>query len=220
MAQTVVKVKICGIRTLEEAKAAVDAGADYLGFNFWPGSSRFIGVEAASKIIDTLRPFDSSIGVFVNEPPGRIREAAQLAGLVAVQLHGDETPQFCAELEGISVIKALRICDRFDPAIIREFRVDSVLLDSRVKGSYGGTGQRFDWQMAIEAKRYAPIFLAGGITIENVEEAIVSVRPACIDVCSGVEAEPGRKDFLKVRAFLREAARVNKKLLETGEILS
>lgn len=217
MAQAVVKVKICGIRTLEEAMTAVDAGADYLGFNFWPRSRRFVSVEAASRIIDKLPPFVSSVGVFVNESPGRILETAEQTGLSAVQLHGDETPQFCAGLEGIPVIKALRISDGFDPATIKEFRVDSVLLDSQVKGSYGGTGQRFDWQLAIEAKRYARVFLAGGITIENVGEAILSVRPACIDVCSGVESEPGRKDLIKLRDFLREAARANMKLREDEE---
>lgn len=217
MSQGRVKVKICGIRTLEEARAAVDAGADYLGFNFWPASRRYVSVETANSIICELPPFVSSIGVFVNESASRIREVARLAGLRAVQLHGDETPEFCAGLEGINRIKAVRIGSGFDPAIIKEYPVDSVLLDSQVRGSYGGTGRSFDWRLAIEAKRYASVFLAGGITIENVGEAILSVRPACIDVCSGVEAEPGRKDLEKVRDFMREAARANKRLRETEE---
>jgi phosphoribosylanthranilate isomerase len=204
-----VKVKICGVRTLEEAQAAVDAGADALGFNFWPPSARYIEPHAAREVITGITPTVCTVGVFVNEEANRIVDIASELGLSAVQLHGDESPEFCEGLASIKTIKAIRVGRDFDLSVIENYRVNMVLLDPSIEGSYGGTGQRFDWRIAIEAKRLAPIILAGGLTAENVWDAITQVRPAAIDVCSGVEAEPGRKDLDKLRAFMAVAAQAN-----------
>jgi phosphoribosylanthranilate isomerase len=210
---TRVKVKICGVRTLEEAQAAVDAGADALGFNFWPPSARYIEPHAAREVITGITPTVCTVGVFVNEEANRIVDIASELGLSAVQLHGDESPEFCGRLGSIKTIKAIRVGQDFDLSVIETYRVSMVLLDSSSEGSYGGTGRRFDWRIAIEAKRLAPIILAGGLTTENVWDAITHVRPAAIDVCSGVEAEPGRKDIDKLRAFMAVAARANAQLI-------
>lgn len=204
-----VKVKVCGVKTLEEAQAAVDAGADALGFNFWPGSARFIEPRAAREVIAGLSPMACTVGVFVNEEANRIVDIASELGLSAVQLHGDESPQFCERLDLVKVIKAIRVGQDFDLSVVESYRVAMILLDSGIEGSYGGTGRRFDWRIAIEAKRVASIILAGGLTAENVWDAITHVRPAAIDVCSGVEAEPGRKDLAKLRRFMSVVARAN-----------
>lgn len=204
-----VKVKICGVRTVEEAEAAIEAGADALGFNFWPRSPRWVAPADAREIAKRLTPLMSLVGVFVDEERDRISDIAQQVGLTAVQLHGDESPAFCQGFDSLRVIKALRVGEGFDPRVIENYSVAMILLDTRVKGSYGGTGQRFDWRLAIEAKRFAPLMLAGGLRVENVAEAITAVRPAAIDVCSGIEAEPGRKDLGKLREFMCEVARAN-----------
>jgi phosphoribosylanthranilate isomerase len=207
-----VKVKICGVRTLEEAAAALDAGADALGFNFWPRSLRYITPDAAREITRSLSPLASLIGVFVNEDARRIHEIVSEVGLSAVQLHGDETPEFCARMNSIKIIKAFRVGGDFDVEVIRAYPVSMALLDASIKGSYGGTGARFDWRVAVEAKRMAQVILAGGLSIENVAEAIQHVRPFAIDVCSGVEAEPGRKDLNKLREFMAAVDAANAKM--------
>jgi phosphoribosylanthranilate isomerase len=212
-----VKVKICGIRSLEEAEAALEAGADALGFNFWPQSSRYVSPQAAKTVIRSLPPVVSIVGVFVNDDVKRIAEIATDLGLNAVQLHGDEPPEFCNRLAPTKTIKAIRVGQDFDLNVIKRFSVCMVLLDSNIKGSYGGTGQRFDWRIAIEAKRLARIMLAGGLNTENVWDAIIQVRPAAIDVCSGVEAEPGRKDLDKLRRFMAVTARANALIASEGE---
>lgn len=204
-----VKVKVCGVRTIEEAEAALDAGVDALGFNFWAPSPRYIAPHAASEIIAKLSPVATTVGVFVNEDASRIIDVASKLHLSAVQLHGDESPEYCATLGAIKTIKAIRVGQDFDLAVIRNYPVSMVLLDSNIRGSYGGTGRRFDWRIAIEAKRLARIILAGGLNSENVWDAITQVRPAAIDVCSGVEAEPGRKDFDKLRRFMSVVAGAN-----------
>jgi phosphoribosylanthranilate isomerase len=204
-----VKVKICGVRTLEEAEAAIEAGADALGFNFWPHSPRYIAPADATEITKRLSPLVTLIGVFVNERRERIVEIAALVGLQAIQLHGDEPPAFCNGFDSLRIIKALRVGAAFDCRVIEQYAVHMILLDTGIKGSYGGTGHRFDWQVALEAKRYAPLMLAGGLRIDNVAEAITTVRPAAIDVCSGIEAEPGRKDLHKLREFMLEVTRAN-----------
>ena len=151
-----VRVKICGVRSFEEARVAVEAGADALGFNFWPQSPRYVAPEYAREVIAAMTPFVACVGVFVNEDSERIRELASHLGLSAVQLHGDELPEFCAKLDSLRVIKAFRVGPGFDPRTIRGYAVNAILLDTGLKGSYGGTGKRFDWQVAIEAKRYGP----------------------------------------------------------------
>ncbi|MEK6302554.1 MAG: phosphoribosylanthranilate isomerase [Acidobacteriota bacterium] len=207
-----VRVKICGIRSLEEAEAAVDAGADALGFNFWPRSPRHISPEAADKIIAVLPPFVASVGVFVNEARQTIETIASDLRLDAVQLHGDESPEFCASIKTVKTIKALRVSEGFEAQSVKSYRVSMILLDAGLAGSYGGTGTTLNWRTAAECAKLAPIILAGGLTAENVAEAITTVRPAAIDVCSGVEAEPGRKDLNKLRSFMLAVAGANSHL--------
>lgn len=204
-----VKVKVCGVRRLEEAQAALTGGADALGFNFWPQSRRYITPRAALEVIRELSPVSSIVGVFVNDEINRIIDIASELQLSAVQLHGDESPEYCGGLGSIKTIKAIRVGQDFDLSVIKNYPVSMVLLDSSIEGSYGGTGQQFDWRIAIEAKALARIILAGGLNAENVWEAITHVRPAAIDVCSGVEAEPGRKDLDKLRRFMGVVARAN-----------
>ncbi len=204
-----VKTKICGVRTLEEAQVAVDAGADALGFNFWPRSARYIEPQTAGEVIKGVSPTACIVGVFVNEEANRIKDIAAELGLSAVQLHGDESPEFCDQLSPVKTIKALRVGQNFDLSLIDDYRVNMILLDSSGEGSYGGTGRSFNWRIAIEAKRMGPIILAGGLTTENVWDAVTQVKPAAIDVCSGVEAEPGRKDLSKLRRFMAIVARAN-----------
>jgi phosphoribosylanthranilate isomerase len=210
-----VRVKICGVRTRDEAEAAVEAGADALGFNFWPTSPRYVEPAAAREIARQITPLVALVGVFVNDSRDSVFEIASEVGLRAVQLHGDEPPAFCAAIGSLRVIKALRVGEGFDAREIDKYPVSMILLDASVRGQYGGTGHRFDWRLAVEAKRYRPVILAGGLRIDNVAEAITAVRPSAIDVCSGVEAEPGRKDLGKLREFMLEVARAN--ALLTGQ---
>jgi phosphoribosylanthranilate isomerase len=211
-----VRVKICGVRSLDEARAAVEAGADALGFNFWPESPRYIEAKDARGVIASLPPFISKVGVFVNEEAGRIVGTATSAGVDAVQLHGDETPDFCSRLrladrfKAVTLIKAVRVETEADLEGIWLYPVSAILLDSKIKGDYGGTGRRFNWELAIKASGLVPLILAGGLRIENVREAITSVRPFAIDVCSGVESSPGSKDPDKIRAFMAEVERANR----------
>jgi phosphoribosylanthranilate isomerase len=163
----------------------------------------------AREVIKGLSPIALKIGVFVNEDASRIMDIASDLRLNAIQLHGDESPEFCDRLGSIKTIKAIRVGVDFDLSLIQDYRVDMVLLDSSVEGSYGGTGRRFDWRVAIEAKQLAPIILAGGLSSENVWDAMTHVRPAAIDVCSGVEAGPGRKDLDKLRRFMAIVAQAN-----------
>lgn len=187
----------------------MDSGTDALGFNFWLHSARYIEPHAAREVINGLSPIVCTVGVFVNDEANRIVDIASELGLSAVQLHGDESPEFCDSLGSIKTIKAIRVGQDFDLSLIENYRVHMVLLDSSIEGSYGGTGRRFDWRIAIEAKRLASIILAGGLTTDNVWDAITHVRPAAIDVCSGVESEPGRKDLDKLRRFMAIVSQAN-----------
>ena len=204
-----VRVKICGIRTLEEGRTAVEAGADALGFNLWPRSPRYVSPESAREIVAEISPFVTCIGVFVNEDAGRVRRLASELGFAAVQLHGDEPPDYCSGLDTLKVIKAIRVGPDFDSALLKSYPVSAILLDTKIKGSYGGTGLTFDWSFAIKAMQYRPIILSGGLNENNIVDAIEQVRPAAIDVCSGVEAEPGRKDLDKLRSFMAAVDRAN-----------
>lgn len=208
-----VRVKICGVRTPEEAVLAFELGADALGFNFWPGSPRYISPDTAAEIISKLAPFVTCVGVFVDEPREAVSEIAERIRLGTVQLHGDESPEFCAALAPLKVIKALRVGPDFDPSTASDYPASAILLDARVHGQYGGTGTSFGWDAAIAAKDYAQIILAGGIREENVRDAINKVRPMAIDVCSGVESEPGRKDLRKLERFMASVQAANADLL-------
>ena len=199
-----VKVKICGITTVDDALMAVAAGADALGFVFHSLSPRNIGVEAAAAIIREVPPFVQTVGLFVNVPIEYVNDTVEATGLDVVQLHGDETPEYC-RLVGRRVVKAFRIKDIDSLEPIRRYSVAGFLLDAWSPKAYGGTGMTFNWDIAKVAEQYGPIILAGGLTPENVAQAVETVSPFAVDVSSGVESVPGKKDPEKVLAFIRHA---------------
>ena len=193
---------------MTDARVATDAGAHALGFIFFPGSPRYITSAAARGIIKLLPPFVSKVGVFVNEPLDAILKIARGTGLDAIQLHGDEPPELCDALasEGFKVIKAFRIKDQSSLHSLRDFRASAFLLDSYVPGQLGGTGAKFNWDLAIQAVRFGtPIILAGGLEPENIRDAVSKVSPYGVDVSSGVEKNPGKKDPARVQAFITAA---------------
>lgn len=196
-----VRAKICGVTNRDDALCAVDHGADALGFNFYEKSLRYIAPEKAGEIIFDLPPFVTPVGIFVNASEREIDIAVKLAGLRAIQLHGDEPPEACLG-HAVPVIRALRVGCDFDVQTLLSYLVNTFLLDTEKAGAYGGTGETFDWTKAVEAKRYGRIILAGGLNPDNVQEAIEQVDPYAVDTSSGVEAEPGKKDHKKVRDFL------------------
>ena len=194
----IVKVKICGVTNYEDAAAAVDMGADLLGFNFYPKSLRYVTVEKAVKIINKLPAFIDIAGVFVNAPLEQIREVMSACQLNWVQLHGDEDPEFCQSFVSLNVrtMKALRVKEQKDIEQAERYFTDAILLDAFDPEKYGGTGLTFDWNIVGHIDKR--IFLAGGINPENAAEA-VKLGVYGIDVCSGVEAEPGKKDHKKMK---------------------
>jgi len=200
----VVKVKVCGITNLDDALQAVDAGADALGFVFYDLSPRCISFETAERIIRKLPPYMSTSGVFVNNPASFIDTAVERCGINVVQLHGDETPTFCAGIRH-TVVKAFRIRNVASIETIRNYSVAGYLLDAYVPGIYGGTGLTFNWETARVAKQFGPVILAGGLRVENVRKAVKTVEPYALDVSSGVEEAPGKKDHVKVSEFIRLA---------------
>lgn len=203
-----VRVKICGITNLADALAASEAGADALGFNFWRGSRRYIAPAAARRIIERVPEGVACVGVFVNEDtPETLAQMADEAGVAVVQLHGDEDVDFCRALAGREVIKALRVDAQFRPQDIARYETSAVLLDAYCGESRGGTGKTFDWALARASRALVErLYLAGGLTPENVAGAIASVEPYAVDACSGVESTPGKKDAARMRAFV-EAVR-------------
>jgi phosphoribosylanthranilate isomerase len=199
-----VRVKICGITNWRDAQCAVEAGADLLGFNFYPKSPRYISPARARRIVQRLPKRVSAVGVFVNEPEWKMLEIARSVGLDRLQLHGDEAPAVVARLSRqLPVIKAVRASRSFEPSQLAPFkRASAILLDGFDRRWAGGTGRTFDWRLARRAKRYGRIFLAGGLAPENVGEAIRTARPYAVDVSSGIERRPGRKNPERLRAFV------------------
>jgi phosphoribosylanthranilate isomerase len=199
------RVKVCGITNDADAEMAVGCGVDALGFNFFPRSPRYIRPEDAGRIIRRLPPFIATVGLFVNVARSReVSDTARLAGVQAIQLHGDETPAFCRELADWPLIKALRIGANGISEKIEEYEVKGFLLDAKDDALFGGTGRSFDWCLAKNIQRTRPIILAGGLRPDNVREAIRIVSPYAVDVCSGVESAPGKKDPGKLREFMNE----------------
>lgn len=199
-----VKVKICGITNAEDALWAVECGADALGFVFYNKSPRYVKPEKVKTIISSLPPFITTVGVFVNEDFNEIRDIVFNTGLSAVQLHGDEIPSYCMLIEG-KVIKAIRVKNKQSIERIKKYDVDAFLLDSFDNKTYGGSGMSFDWELAVKAKQFGRIIVAGGLTARNVFEAVEKVIPYGVDVSSGVEKSPGIKDREKVREFILRA---------------
>jgi len=207
-----VKIKICGIKNLDDARLGVEAGADMLGFNFYRRSSRFIEPDEARKIIDSLKCESEviAVGIFVDEPLESVIEMVRVSGVGAVQLHGDESVAYCADLKsalnGITIIKALRVNDSFQAETATSYPVDAIMLDAFHESLRGGTGKTIDWEIAENTRKLVPqFFLSGGLSPENVAEAIERVQPYAVDACSRLELSPGRKDPSRVKAFVRAA---------------
>jgi len=203
------KIKICGITNVEDARAAVAAGADMLGVNFYQPSPRYITPDAARDLINDLKSVDSAVeivGVFVNETIDFVIDVAMVTGIDALQLHGDESASFCEELntrDGFRVIKALRAREGFAPNEVQAYPVHAVMLDAFHRTLRGGTGERVDFNLARETRRLVPrLFLSGGLSPENVREAIATVEPYAVDACSLLESSPGKKDAARMSAFV------------------
>lgn len=196
------KVKICGITNLEDAEISVKFGADALGFNFYPKSPRYITPENTREIIEKLPENILKVGVFVNESLDKIAEIAEIAKLNALQLHGEETPEFAKELKAktnLEIIKAFRVSPTFKPEEVLQYEVDAILLDAYNPKEHGGTGETFDWEIAKKVQAIFPkMYLAGGLTHENIIIVIQKLYPFAIDTCSGVESNKGKKDKVKL----------------------
>lgn len=211
------RIKICGVRSRQDVVAVIDAGADAVGFNFFPRSTRYISPREASQIAAGIPRGIAKVGVFVNSPLGEIREIAFRVGLHWIQLHGDEPPEFLAKLRPLNCIKAFRI-GHGDLEPLRKFLVDcekinvvpsAILFDAVKDGEYGGTGQTFDWGLAIQYQKMMPgvppLILSGGLNPDNVRKAIETVRPAAVDVASGVEDAPAKKSPERIKLFVTAA---------------
>lgn len=196
-----VRVKVCGITNSDDAFRAVDLGADALGFIFYKGSKRYIDPRDAHRIISSLPPFVSSVGVFVNQGADEIKEAVETSGVDTVQLHGDETPEFCALLP-YKLIKAVRVKDTVNTEEVELYPVLAILFDKHTDEMYGGTGTSFDWGVLRGIVISKKVILSGGLTPENVSRAIETVRPYGVDVSTGVEDSPGKKNHIKMRKFI------------------
>lgn len=204
------KVKVCGLTNYEDAAMALDEGADVLGFNFFPPSPRYIDPGAAHAIVRRLPPFAVTVGLFVNvEHPDDVTETARRAGVQVIQLHGDENPAYCRELSSWPLIKVLRIGTEPVQVDLEQYPVQGFLLDVKDDTLFGGTGKSFDWNLAQNIDRHRPIILAGGLRADNIQAAIRAVRPYAVDVCSGVEREPGVKDPEKLAEFMNEVRNVS-----------
>jgi phosphoribosylanthranilate isomerase len=205
-------IKICGITNLADALAAVEAGADALGFNFYRRSPRYLAPSDAQRIVARLPATVMGVGVFVNEDnPEQVAKIMDSVGLTAAQLHGDESPGYCAALlRERFTIKALRADAHFDPQVVKDYDTDAILLDAYVKDARGGTGHVVDWDLAKSVGQLVPkLFLAGGLSPENVSEAVALVKPYAVDACSQLEIAPGKKDHERMRSFIKAARRAS-----------
>jgi phosphoribosylanthranilate isomerase len=213
--ERLVRIKICGLTNLTDARAAVAAGADLLGFNFYRPSPRFIEPQRAREIVTALRTGMNAgarglgiVGVFVNQPSAEsLAHLAAEVGVDSAQLHGDESPEFCRRLKrllpGLMVIKVLRAGNDFKPEEALEYNVDAIMLDAFHAELRGGTGRVFDWAVGSRTRELVPrLFLAGGLSPENVAQAITQVQPYGVDACSSIESSPGVKDAVRMKAFV------------------
>ena len=207
-------VKICGLTNLEDSLAAIEMGADFLGFNFYPKSPRFLELERAQKIFEEIPSNIPKVGVFVNEEYQNIIDIASELNLDILQLHGDETPEFCNQI-GRAWYPAIRLANEEAFEQIPKYESDWILIDTFVKGQYGGTGIRANWGLAKEAKKFGKkILLAGGLDPENVQIAIATAQPDAVDVSSGIEERIGKKDLKKMEEFIQKAKSVSLRVVE------
>ena len=208
------KVKICGITNTEDALLSAKFGADAIGFNFYPKSPRYVAPETAREIVEQVPANVLKVGVFVNESLDKIVEIARAVKLNALQLHGEETPEFAAELKAktnLEIIKAFRVSPEFKPEDVLRYDVDAVLLDAYSRHEHGGTGETFDWEIAKKVREIFPkTYLAGGLKHENIRHAIWETKPFAVDVCSGIENKKGKKDKIQLINFITKAKRDSK----------
>ncbi len=206
-----VRVKVCGITNVKDALSAARAGADMLGFNFYQGSPRYVEPKKARQIIEQLPDTILNVGIFVNEgSPEAVAAITEASGTTAIQLHGEESPAYCDALKNYSVIKALRVGEKFTPEEISEYETDAILLDTFSSRARGGSGEPFDWSVAQAARAtIGRLFLAGGLTPKNVTAAVQLVRPYAVDVCSSIESSPGQKEETRMREFIAAAKKPN-----------
>ncbi|MCE5251547.1 phosphoribosylanthranilate isomerase [bacterium] len=200
-------IKICGITTAGDAVLAEQSGASAVGFIFYPPSPRAVAPEKAAEISRSLGPFITRVGVFVDEDPDVVLETVRTAHLSAVQLHGSESPGYIGQLQGIPVIKAFRVGPDFDHGILGRYTVSAYLLDAFHEDAYGGTGKTFDWDKAAACRHYGKIILAGGLNADNIGNALKVVNPWGVDISSGIEQRPGKKDPEKMKALFNAITR-------------
>ena len=198
-----VKVKICGITNISDAYSAAECGVDALGFIFYPKSQRYVAPAKAKEMIQKLPSEIVRVGVFVNHEIHEVKEIAQFCGLNLIQLHGDESPEYCGQFPMSSLIKAVSCQTEEEIRELRNYPVAAILVDARDKGNYGGTGKNSDWRLAIKVKEMHPLILAGGLNRENIKEAIERVRPQVVDLNTGVEIYPGKKDPNKISEIMK-----------------
>jgi phosphoribosylanthranilate isomerase len=198
------KVKICGITSVDDAQVAVDAGADLIGLIFYPPSPRYVTPQQAQAIVARVPAHIETVAVFVNESAARVTSIAQESGVQIVQLHGNESPDVCQQ-SARRVIKTFRFTAQVRPEMMAQYAVEAFLIEGFHADYYGGGGAQADWPRVAQLHPYGRIILAGGLTPANVQEAIRLVQPYAVDVCSGVEAAPGKKDWDKVRTFVQRA---------------
>jgi len=204
--QTMVKIKICGITNLEDALSAGKLGCDALGFVFFKQSPRYITPEHAGDIIKYLPKHIIKIGVFRNAAEKKIRQIAKFCKLDILQFHGQESPQFCQRFKGYKIIKVFRIKDKIDTRFVLKYKSFAYLFDTFTSSAAGGTGKSFDWKLIGNLRGVKqPIFLAGGLNPKNINRAIKTACPDWVDVSSGVESAPGKKDYAKLKKFIAQA---------------
>ena len=208
------RVKICGITEFEDARDAALLGASAIGLNFYPNSPRYIEPARAAKIIEKLPPFVTVVGVFVNYPnPQNLEDFAVSLGLHAVQLHGSETPDYCSMVQRVKVIKAFRVDSKFRVDTLRSHGSGTFLLDACSPDQFGGTGKSFNWELVFGANAFGSIIIAGGLNPENVSQVVNMLHPFAVDVSSGVESKPGKKDYEKMRRFIEAVHRTDVALM-------
>jgi len=197
-----IRVKVCGITNVEDARSAVKSGAWALGFVFYKKSPRYVSPFKARKIIEALPPFVTPVGVFVDLKEGAVKEILRFTGIRTVQFHGNETPDYCRRFSPFCVIKAFRVDEKFSVQSLAPYAVQGFLFDAFQKDVPGGTGKTFDWALVREAKNFnRPVILSGGLHSSNVQEAVEAVRPFAVDVSSGVEESPGKKSERSLQEF-------------------
>ncbi len=197
------EIKICGITNFDDALAAHESGADALGFIFYPKSPRYVSPEKAKEIIENLPREITRVGVFVNHRAEEVKEIIEFCGLNLVQLHGNETPGYCCQFTASIVIKAFSPWTENDLQLLKDYPVRAVLLDTYDPGLYGGTGKTSNWELASKIRESHPLILSGGLNMDNIRAAIEIVSPHAVDINSGVESSPGKKDHDKVRKIIK-----------------